>query len=86
MALEVTPSSEVVRAKLLVVYREWSAALVACLRDARARKELAPGKDPDQLAATLIDAFEGAVMRAKVERGRGPFERFERCVLPCLLA
>ncbi len=86
MALEVTPSSEEVRAKLVMIYRDWSAALVECLRGAQARKELAPGKDPNQLAATLIDAFEGAVMRAKVERGRGPFERFERCVLPCLLA
>lgn len=85
MALEVTTSSEEVRAKLVTVYREWSSALVECLRDAQARKELAPGKDPDQLAATLIDAFEGAVMRAKVERSRGPFERFEHCVLPCLL-
>jgi TetR/AcrR family transcriptional regulator, transcriptional repressor for nem operon len=85
MALEVA-SSEEVRAKLVIVYREWSAALAECLRDAQARKELAPGKDPNQLAATLIDAFEGAVMRAKVERGRGPFQRFERCVLPSLLA
>ena len=70
MALEVTPSSEEVRAKLVNVYREWSAALVECLRDAQAREELPQGKDPHQLAATLIDAFEGAVMRAKVERGR----------------
>ena len=86
MALEVTPSSEEVRAKLAKVYREWSVALTACLRDAQARRELTPGKDPKQLAAALIDAFEGAVMRAKVERGRGPFENFQRCVLPSLLA
>jgi TetR/AcrR family transcriptional regulator, transcriptional repressor for nem operon len=86
MALEVTPSSEEVRAKLVNVYREWSAALVGCLRDAQAREELPQEKDPHQLAATLIDAFEGAVMRAKVERGRESFERFERWVLPCLIA
>jgi TetR/AcrR family transcriptional regulator, transcriptional repressor for nem operon len=86
MALEVTPSSEEVRAKLVNVYREWSAALVECLRDAQAREGLAQGKDPHQLAATLIDAFEGAIMRAKVERGRESFERFERWVLPCLIA
>ena len=86
MALEVSPSSEEVRAKLMRVYREWSAALVECLKDAQARNELAPAKDPNQLAATLVDAFEGAVMRAKVERVRGPFERFERYVLPCLFA
>jgi TetR/AcrR family transcriptional regulator, transcriptional repressor for nem operon len=86
LALEVAAASEEVRARLAMVYREWSAALAECLRDASARKELAPGKDPDELAAALIDAFEGAVMRAKVERGRGPFQRFEHCVLPCLLA
>jgi TetR/AcrR family transcriptional repressor of nem operon len=85
MALEVTPSSEEVRSKLAMIYREWSAALAECLREARASKELARGKDPKQIAAALIDAFEGAVMRGKVERGRGPLQRFEECVLPCLL-
>jgi TetR/AcrR family transcriptional regulator, transcriptional repressor for nem operon len=86
MALEVTPSSEEVRAKLAAIYREWSRSLTDCLREAQARKELAPGRDTRQLAAALIDAFEGAVMRTKVERNRGPFNSFERCVLPCLFA
>jgi len=86
MALEVTPSSEDVRAKLAAIYREWSTSLADCLREAQARKELAPGRDASQLAAALIDTFEGAVMRAKVERSRAPFDSFERCVLPCFFA
>jgi len=86
MALEVTPSSEEVRVKLAAIYREWSASLADCLREAQVRKELAPGKDAKQLAAALIDTFEGAVMRAKVERSRAPFDSFERCVLPCFFA
>lgn len=86
MALEVTTSSEDVRAKLATIYREWSTSLTECLREAQARKELAPGKDTSQIAVALIDAFEGAVMRAKVERSRAPFDSFERCVLPCLFA
>ena len=86
MALEVTPSSEDVRARLAAIYREWSTSLADCLREAQVRKELAPGRDANQLAAALIDAFEGAVMRAKVVRSRAPFDSFERCVLPCLLA
>ncbi len=85
MALEVTPVSEEVRAKLASIYREWAASLTACLKDAQARKELARGKDPKEIAAALIDAFEGAVMRAKVERSRAPFQRFETSVLPRLL-
>lgn len=86
MALEVTPSSADVRAKLVTVYREWSDALADCLREAQARKELPSAKDPKQLAAALIDTFEGTVMRAKVERSGKPFDSFERIVLPCLLA
>src|SRR5882757_3935618 len=86
MALEVTPSSADVRAKLVTVYREWSEALADCLREAQARKELASTKDTKQLAAALIDTFEGTVMRAKVERSGKPFDSFERSVLPCLLA
>jgi TetR/AcrR family transcriptional repressor of nem operon len=86
MALEVTPSSADVRAKLVTVYREWSEALADCLREAQARKELPSAKDTKQLAAALIDTFEGTVMRAKVERSGKPFDSFERSVLPCLLA
>lgn len=86
MALEVTTSSEEVRAKLAVIYREWSASLTDCLREAQARQELAPDRDARQLAVALIDAFEGAVMRAKVERSRAPFDTFQGCVLPSLFA
>jgi TetR/AcrR family transcriptional repressor of nem operon len=71
---------------LAVIYREWSTSLTDCLREAQVRKELAPGRDASQLAVALIDAFEGAVMRAKVERSRSPFDTFERLVLPFLLA
>jgi len=86
MALEVTPSSEEVRVKLAAIYREWATSLAECLREAQARKELAPDRDARQLAVALIDTFEGAVMRAKVERSRAPFDSFERCVLPCFFA
>jgi len=86
MALEVTPSSADVRAKLVAVYREWAQELADCLQEAQAGKELSSGKDAKQLAVALIDTFEGTVMRAKVERSGKPFESFERYVLPCLLA
>lgn len=85
MALEVTPTSEEVRAKLAAIYRDWSGSLSECLREAQAVGELATGKDPKQIAVALIDTFEGAVMRAKVERSRAPFDSFERFVLPSLV-
>jgi len=85
MALEVTPSSDLVRAKLTAIYRDLTSALADCLREAQARGDLAAAKDPRRLADALIDTFEGAVMRAKVERSHAPFDSFERYVLPSLL-
>jgi TetR/AcrR family transcriptional regulator, transcriptional repressor for nem operon len=85
MALEVTPASADVRAKLVSVYREWSEQLADCLQEAQKRDELPSSKVTKQLAFALIDTFEGTVMRAKVERSGKPFETFERYVLPCLL-
>ena len=85
MAIEVTPSSERVRIKLAAIYRQWVASLTECLREAQAQGELPAGRDPGQVAAALIDAFEGAVTRAKVERNRSPFDSFEGFVLPALV-
>jgi len=85
MALEVTPSSEPVRIKLAAIYRQWTASLTKCLEEAQAQRELPAGKEPRQLAVALIDAFEGAVTRAKVERSRSPFDSFQTFVLPALV-
>lgn len=86
MALEVTPSSELVRLKLAAVYRQWTDALTKCLEEAQAKGELPAAKDPTQVAAALLDAFEGAVTRSKIERNRSPFDSFQSVVLPALVA
>jgi TetR/AcrR family transcriptional repressor of nem operon len=38
-----------------------------------------------KIAAALLDAYEGAVMRAKVEQSRAAFDRFENLVLARLI-
>ena len=68
-----------------IPYRQWTASLTECLREAQAQGELPAGKDPGQVAVALIDAFEGAVTRAKVERNRSPFDSFEGFALPALV-
>jgi len=61
------------------------ASLAECRREAQAQGELPAGKDPGHVAVALIDAFEGAVTRAKVERNRSPFDSFEAFVFPALV-
>jgi len=70
---------------LTEIYRQWMTSLAERLREAQAQCELPARKDPEHVAVALIDAFEGAVTRAKVERNRSPFDNFEAFVLPALI-
>jgi TetR/AcrR family transcriptional repressor of nem operon len=86
LSLELANGSEETRVKLADVLDRWEKALGACLREAQERSELDVDIDPDQLAAIVIEAYEGAVMRGKVQQNGDAFERFEKVVLPQLIS
>jgi TetR/AcrR family transcriptional repressor of nem operon len=65
LALEMSGSSEPLRASLDDVFRRWQARVAELLRQAQIAGELAPEQDPQPLAAMLIDGWEGALMRAR---------------------
>jgi TetR/AcrR family transcriptional regulator, transcriptional repressor for nem operon len=86
MSLELSTSSDRVRAELLRILDRWDEALTACVRSG---KDGAGGVRTDleaaQLAALLIEAWEGAALRGKVTRSRAPYDRFEAVTVPALL-
>lgn len=86
LALEVSFSSEPMRRRLFGLFDEWTQLLADCIGDAQVRGEIASQDSASELAASLIDAFEGAVMRAKVERTDRALLRFQEQSLPRLLA
>lgn len=86
LALELADASAETRRKLAYLLNRWEASLAECLREAQVRNELAAERDAKELAAALIEAWEGAVMRGKVDQGRGAYHRFETFVLPSLIA
>jgi TetR/AcrR family transcriptional repressor of nem operon len=85
LALEVTSNSEEVRVKLLSIFDAWTTDVAICLNDAQSQGELPVDRDTVQLAQVLIEAFEGAVMRAKIEHDRTAFRRFSALILPNML-
>jgi len=85
LSLELSNGSEEARAKLLAILTRWQACIAACLREAQQRHELAREHDAQMLAAVLIEAYEGAVMRGKIEQSGDAYERFEKFVLPRLM-
>ncbi|MEJ7786243.1 MAG: TetR family transcriptional regulator C-terminal domain-containing protein [Solirubrobacteraceae bacterium] len=85
MALELADGSTEMRRKLTELFGRWESALSECLSEAQARGQVASDRDVVELAATLIEAWEGAVMRGKIEKDRRPYQRFESVVVPRLM-
>jgi TetR/AcrR family transcriptional repressor of nem operon len=82
---EMAGDSRLVRDRLRSVFAAWTSLIGGCIREAQAAGELRASLDPDTVAAFLIDAFEGAVLRAKVERDAAPLLRFQSIVFSLIL-
>jgi TetR/AcrR family transcriptional repressor of nem operon len=67
-ALEMAGSSEPLRETVNDAFRRWQARIAELLRQAQHAGELAPEHDPQPLAAMLLEAWEGALMRARASR------------------
>jgi TetR/AcrR family transcriptional repressor of nem operon len=84
ISAEVSAVSEETRAQLSRLIREWTSSLTACLeegqRDGSVRTDLAA----DDLANLLLDAWQGALLRAKVERKPAALNTFIDVLLPRL--
>jgi TetR/AcrR family transcriptional repressor of nem operon len=86
LSLELGGSSEPVRTELHRILERWDAAVTACIRAGQNRSGgIRADVDPAQLASSLIEAWEGAALRAKVIRTRDPYDRFEAVTIPALL-
>jgi TetR/AcrR family transcriptional regulator, transcriptional repressor for nem operon len=73
---ELSNQSEAVRDSLRGLYSRWTRELEAVIKDAQDQGAVSNAVEPGALAAFLFDAYEGALLRARVERDRAPFDRF----------
>jgi len=73
-----------IRTRLGQLYGEWTQALCRCLDEAQEAGSL-PGVDTKALAGFLIAAWEGAVLRSKVERDGTALAQFQAIAFTRLL-
>lgn len=66
------------RERLIAVFVDWEIRLADCLDAARATGQIAPSADCRQLATAFWIGWEGAVLRAKLERSALPLMTFTR--------
>jgi TetR/AcrR family transcriptional repressor of nem operon len=71
---------------LAKVFATWEAQLACLLKEAQALGEVDQDLDPNEAAAFLIDAYEGALLRMKVDGSSAAFGRFRRFALDALSA
>jgi TetR/AcrR family transcriptional repressor of nem operon len=85
LSLEIANTSAEVRSKLSKIFEQWAEPIIMCLREAQRKREISVSKDLADLAATIIESWEGASLKAKVEQKYWPYRRFEEFILPALL-
>lgn len=64
------------RDRLTAVLEDWQRRTATCLRLAQAGGQVGDRHDPDELAAFFWIGWEGAVLRAKLERKPEPLRQF----------
>ena len=86
LGAELSDQSKLVSDRLAAVFAGWTEAVETCIRDGQREGEISADCDASVLASFLINAWEGAVLRAKVEKNGIPFEEFNQVVFGKLLA
>jgi TetR/AcrR family transcriptional repressor of nem operon len=82
---ELANQSETIRESLRKLYGQWTKDIEATIAEAQAQGEIASKTKAADVAAFLLDSYEGALLRARVERSRKPFDRFMKFAFGQLL-
>ncbi|SDF14160.1 TetR/AcrR family transcriptional regulator [Terriglobus roseus] len=76
LSLEIGGQNAEIRSLLSTIFDAWQNALAKTLRDAIAAGELPKTAKADDLAALLVNGWEGAQVRAKADQSDKPLELF----------
>ena len=85
MALEVADHSDKLQPVLKAIFSAWTEAIVEVIRQAVEKGDLDPSVKPKEMAAFLLNNWEGALIRSKVERSDQPLELFLHFTFKVLL-
>lgn len=75
-ATELSAQSEAVRAGVRTAFEEWTTLVASVITEAQRDGTVARDVPARTLAAFLINAWEGAVIRSKVEKSGAPLDGF----------
>lgn len=85
LSLEMADHSPAIRDRLHTSFELWRQELATVIAEAQRKGQIRAHGDPAELAAFLLDSWEGAVLRARVETTGDALESFRRFALEPLL-
>ena len=71
---ELSDQSPLIREQVAAVYAKWTKLIEATIADGQEKGEITRDLDASTLASFLLNAWEGAALRAKAERNRAAFD------------
>src|SRR5260370_27204880 len=76
LAAELSDQSKLVSAQLSAIFASWAKRVADCIREAQAGGEISAAGDPETLANFVLRPWEGAVLRARIEKTARPLSTF----------
>jgi TetR/AcrR family transcriptional repressor of nem operon len=83
---ELADQSPLIRGRLASLSASWTKDIEDAVRDAQADGAVSDRIEPADLAAFLLDSYEGVLLRARVEKSSAPLDRFMTIAFARLLA
>jgi len=84
LAAEMSDQSSIIQNRLAAILAAWSRGIESCVKEAQADGSIRSDLKAAMIATFLLNSWEGAVLRAKVDRGGGSLEAFEKVVFTSL--
>jgi TetR/AcrR family transcriptional regulator, transcriptional repressor for nem operon len=82
---ELSGQSPLVREQVAEAFDRWSEAIAAVIAEAQKDRSVSRALPPKALAEFVIHAWEGAMVRAKVEKDKAPLEQFLKVIFAKVL-
>jgi TetR/AcrR family transcriptional repressor of nem operon len=76
LGLELASQNARLRERVAAVFKDWETRVAACLREAQKAGEIPPRLVATELAAFILNAWEGALLRTKIVKTVAPLTLF----------
>ncbi len=86
LSLEMSNQSEPLRIQLAKILEDWSNSFERVIREGQSAGAFDRNLAPDKTARFILNLFQGAALRSKVERSERAAEEFEDIILTTLAA